>query len=130
MRLTALPPHIPLHTAAAVLFVGKAARVLRDPGIRGGGAGSGNQRLPQSGAACSGGTTGGAVGSSSGGAGGRGSGGGSQLQQQAGCEAAWRPDVDGLETAQALQRLAAQPAFDGLAFQSAVEGSRKQVIPG
>lgn len=77
MRPEALPSHIPLPVAQAVLFVGKAARVLQ-----------GAQSGP----------------------------------------ASWRPEVEGLEVAQRLQRLAALPRFDSLGFQAAIDASRKQVI--
>ncbi len=98
VRLAGLPAQIPLQTADAVLFVGKAARVLRDSSV--GGAGQWE------------------TGSS---------GGGAESQPRGGGGAAWRPEADGLETALQLQRLATQPAFDRLAFQSVVETSRKQV---
>ncbi len=101
VRLAGLPAQIPLQTADAVLFVGKAARVLRDSSI-GSGGGAGQWETGSSG-------------------------GGAESQPRGGGGAAWRPEADGLETALQLQRLATQPAFDRLAFQSVVETSRKQV---
>lgn len=103
VRLAALPAQIPLQTADAVLFVGKAARVLRDSNIGSGSAGGAGQWETGS------------------------SGGGAESKPRGGGAAAWRPEADGLETALQLQRLATQPPFDRLAFQSVVETSRKQV---
>ena len=45
------------------------------------------------------------------------------------CSDAWVPERDAAETAARLQALAAAPAFDRLAFQDAVEASRKQARP-
>lgn len=41
--------------------------------------------------------------------------------------ARWRPEAEALETAQRLQRLAAAPQLNRLAFQSAADASCKQV---
>lgn len=112
VRPELLPKHVSPAAAEAVLFVGKAARVLQGAGSGAGAISSGLDhasagspaqglpaRLPARFLATS-------------------TGGGS---------AHWRPEVEGLGTAQRLQALAAQPQLDLLAFQSAVEASRKQV---
>lgn len=113
VRPELLPAHISLATAEAVLFIGKAARVLQGanwsaaaPSISPADS-SLPVRLPLEGSL---------------GLAAQGSGGGIGQPFQS-CQPGW----DGLSTALWLQRMAAQPQFDPLAFAAGVDASHKQV---
>jgi hypothetical protein len=113
-----VPAHISLATAEAVLFVGKAARVLQGTDSSAAGPGIGispansslSAQVPTQASADALTALGPAAG---------------VLAGEAACSC--QPELDAPGTAQRLQQLSAQPQFDPLAFAACVEASHKMV---